>query len=584
MSKRTLTGLAAVGAVAALVTAACGGSSSSTAPTAVVHFNQAATSVVNPSSHKGGTIVFDNSSGPDSTDAGNTYYAFNLNFTRLYATPLTTYSSAPGSAGLAVVPGLATALGTPSNGNKTWTYHLKSGVVFSDGTPVTSADVKYAVERTFDRSVLPNGPSYFASLLAGNAAKYPGPFKDRSKNLYGLTSVTTPNASTIVFNLKEPFADFNYVVAFPQTAPVPPAKDTGTNYQLKPLSTGPYMISSYQLNKQYTLVPNPKWNPSWDPQVKQLASKIIVNLNVNANDIDNRLLAGDIQMDQAGSGVQAAARARILSSQTLKANSDDPVTGFMWFYYINTKVPPLNNVHCREAVEFAANKTNLQTAYGGPYGGNIASTAMPPTVKGYSKFDLYHAYSKPGGDIAAAKQQLSLCGHPSGFSTNIAYRSDRPREVASATALQASLSAAGIKATLKGFTAASYYGNFAGVPTYVHSHDLGILAGGWGPDWPNAYGWGWALFDGGSIVPAGNTNIAELNDPNVNNLFLKLEAATSAAQSLAISKEIDLAVMKDAVMLPATYNKALLYRSPSLTNVNVNEYYGMYNYGILGMK
>jgi peptide/nickel transport system substrate-binding protein len=580
MSRRTLTGLAAVGAVAALVTAACGGSSSTTS-TSTVKFNQASTGVVAPSSHKGGTIVFDNSSGPDSTDAGNTYYAFNLNFTRLYATPLTTYSSAPGSAGLAVVPALATSLGIPSNGNKTWTYHIKSGVKFEDGTPVTTADVKYAVERTFDRTVLANGPSYFATLLAGNAATYKGPFKDKTGNL---TSVTTPNATTIVFNLKVPFADFNYVVAFPQTAPVPPSKDTGTNYQLHPQSTGPYKFQSYSLNKQYVLVPNPMWNPSWDPQVKQLASKIIVNLNVNANDIDSRLLAGDIQMDQAGSGVQAAARARILSSNTLKANSDDPVTGFMWFYYLNTKVPPLNNVHCRMAVEFAANKTNLQTAYGGPYGGTIGHTAMPPTVTGYYNFDLYHAVSMPGGDVAAAKQQLSLCGHPSGFTTNIAYRSDRPREVASATALQAALSAVGIKTTLKGYTAASYYGNFAGVPTYVHSHDLGILAGGWGPDWPGAYGWGWAIFDGAAIAPAGNANIAELNDPHVNSLFLSLEAATSASARLTISKEIDLAVMQDAVMLPATYNKALLYRSPDLTNVNVNEYYGMYNYGILGHK
>src|SRR6516225_2778607 len=534
-SRRTMTGLAAVGAVAALVTAACGGSST-TGSTATVHFNQAVTSVVNPSSHKGGTIIFDNSSGPDSTDAGNTYYAFNLNFTRLYATPLTTYKACPGSCGLAVVPGLATALGTPSNGNKTWTFHLKSGVKFSDGTPVTSSDVKYAVERTFDRTVLPNGPSYFASLLAGNAAKYPGPFKDRSKNLMALTAITTPNPTTIVFNLKEPFADFNYVTAFPQTAPVPPAKDTGTNYQLKPLSTGPYMISSYQLNKQYTLVPNPQWNPSWNPQVKQLASKIIVNLNVNAVDIDNRLLAGDIQMDQAGSGVQAAARARILSNPTLKSNSDNPVNGFMWFYYINTKVPPLNNVHCRMAVEYAVNKTEMQTAYGGPYGGNIASTAIPPTVIGYSKFDMYNALTKPGGDTAAAKQQLQMCGQPSGFNVNIAYRSDRPREVSSSQALQASLATVGIKATLKGYTAANYYGNFAGVPNYVHSHNLGLLAGGWGPDWPDAYGWGWALFNSKAIVPAGNANISELADPNVDGLFNQLEAATSDSARTSISE------------------------------------------------
>jgi peptide/nickel transport system substrate-binding protein len=584
MSRYTTGGLAALGISAALVVAACSTSSGSSSTTGSVAFNTGVNSVVNPSTAKGGTIIFDNTSAPDSTDAGNTYYAFNLNFTRLYATPLTTYKSCPGSCGQQLVPALAATLGVPSDGYKTWTYHIRTGVKFEDGTPVTSQDVKYAVERTFDRSVLPNGPSYFSSLLAGNAATYPGPFKDRSKNLMGLTSVDTPDASTIVFHLNQPFADFDYVVAFPQTAPVPPDKDTGTNYQLHPLSTGPYMFQSYQPNKQYTLVPNPQWNPSWDPEVKQLASKIIVNLNVNANDIDNRLLAGEIQVDQAGSGVQAAARARILSSSSLTAQADDPVTGFMWFYYINTKVAPLNNVHCRMAIEFAANKTNLQTAYGGPYGGNIASTAIPPTVDGYSNFDLYHALSMPGGDIAAAKQQLQLCGQPNGFNLNIAYRSDRPREVSSSQALQASLAAVGIKATLSGYPSTTYFSDFAGVPNYVHTHQLGLLAGGWGPDWPDAYGWGWALFDGASIIPAGNANVAEENNPVINSLFRQLEEATSNSQRVSISQQIDMQVMKDAVLLPAVYSKALLYRGPNLTNVFVQSYYGMYDYGTLGMK
>ena len=68
----------------------------------------------------------------------------------------------------------------------------------------------------------------------------------------GLNAVQTPNATTIVFHLAKPFADFNYVVAIPQSAPVPPNKDTGTNYQLHPISTGPYKFQSYQLNKTTT--------------------------------------------------------------------------------------------------------------------------------------------------------------------------------------------------------------------------------------------------------------------------------------------------------------------------------------------
>jgi peptide/nickel transport system substrate-binding protein len=377
----------------------------------------------------------------------------------------------------------------------------------------------------------------------------------------------------------------NYVVAIPQTAPVPQSKDKGANYQLDPISSGPYMFQSYQLNKQMTLVKNPNWNPALDPQVKQLPDKIVVNLNVNANDIDNRLIAGDIQVDQAGSGVQSAARAKILSNPTLKANSDNPVNGFMWFEYINTKVAPLNNVHCRRAVQYAANKTTLQNAYGGPYGGAIASTAMPPTVIGYQKFDQYSALSKPGGDVANAKKELAACGQPNGFTTGMAYRSDRPREVQASQALQASLGAVGIKLQLHGYPSGTYYSNYGGVPTYVHSHDLGISTGGWGPDWPDAWGWFDQLVDGKAIASAGNTNIGELNDPVVNNYLDKMQApGVSQSEKSTIANQIDVQVMKDAVMLPAVYSKALLYRPPGLTNVTVQTAAGMYDYGSLGTK
>ena len=179
--------------------------------------------MVNPSAKKtSGTLAFGLSSTPDSTDPGNTYYAFMWNFTRLYTMPLMTYKSCPGSCGLQVVPDLATAPGIVSDNGLTWTYHLKPNVKFEDGTTVTSADVKYAVERTFDRGLFPLGPSYYPLLLAGNAKTYPGPYKDRSKNLMGLTAVQTPNPATIVFHLAHPFADFNYVAAIPQSAPVPP--------------------------------------------------------------------------------------------------------------------------------------------------------------------------------------------------------------------------------------------------------------------------------------------------------------------------------------------------------------------------
>jgi peptide/nickel transport system substrate-binding protein len=590
MERRRIMGLAAFGAVATLALAACGGGGSSSSggsgSSSAASFNAAVTGVVNPSAKKtSGTLTFGLSSTPDSTDPGNTYYAFMWNFARLYTRPLMTYKSCPGPCGLQVVPDLATAPGIVSNNGLTWTYHLKPNVKFEDGTTVTSADVKYAVERTFDRTLFPLGPSYYPLLLAGNAKTYPGPYKDRQKNEFGLTAVQTPNPTTIVFHLVKPFADFNYVAAIPQSAPVPPSKDTGANYQLHPMSTGPYKFQSYQLNKQLTLVPNTFWNASTDPNAKQLVSKITVTINMNANDIDNRLLAGDLSVDMAGTGVQAAARAKILSSPSLKAQSDNPLSGFLWFAYLNTIVKPMNNVHCRMAVEYAANKVNLQTAYGGAYaGGAIASTVSPPTVVGHKNFDLYEATSKPQGDVAKAKEQLKLCGQPNGFTTGIGYRSDRPKEVAAATALQQALSQAGIKTTLHGYPAGTYYANFAGVPKYVHQHSLGIDFGGWAPDWPDGYGFFNFISAGNTIGAAGNTNIEELNDPLVNSLLTKMAAANNAATRNSYTSQIDLQIMKDAGILPEVYAKSLLYRSPNLTNVYVQSYYGMYNYAVLGLK
>jgi peptide/nickel transport system substrate-binding protein len=590
LSRRRSLAVAAGAAVAALALAACGGGSSSTATggassssgtttTSNAAYNAGVNGVVNPSTKTGGTLSFAMSNTPDSLDPGNTYYAWTWNFSRLYATPLTTFKSAPGSAGNTLVPGIATSLGQVSPNGLVWTYHIKQGLKFSDGTPITSADVKYAVERTYDRSVLANGPNYFQNLLADPS--YKGPYKDPKGNL---TSVTTPDPSTIQFHLVAPFPDFDYVASIPQTAPVPQAKDTGANYQLDPVSSGPYEFQSYQLNKQATLVPNPNWTPSEDTEAKQVNSKITITFNVNADTIDNELLAGTLDVDAAGTGVQAAARAKILSSSSLKTYADDTIVPRLWFVYLNTKVAPLTNVACRQAIEYAANKTDLQTAFGGPVaGGDIATTLLLPGMGGYTAFDLYNAKSQPTGDVTDAKQALAKCGQPNGFTVGAAYRTDRPKEVAAATALQAALKKVGITLQLHGYPSGSYYTNFAGAPNYVHQHNLGVDFGGWSPDWPDGFGMLDELINGNTIVPTGNTNISELNDPVINKLFTSTQkVGLTQAQISAIYGQIDHQAMNDAAILPEVYSKTLLYRGPNLTNAYIESPFGMYNYAVLG--
>jgi len=582
MKRSSAIPLTAAGVTVLLAIAACTGSKPG-AREAPGGYNAALNKVFNASSHEGGTIVFDDSTVPDSTDPGNTYHAEIWNLVRLYGRALVTYKSAPGAAGMQLVPDLATSLGKVSDNGLTWTYHLKPGIRYESGATVTSQDVKYAIERSYARYLLPNGPGYFTVLLKDPG--YPGPYKDNTPGRLGLTSVGTPDPATIVFHLQRPFSDFDYVAALPQTVPVPAAQDTGASYQLHPVSTGPYRFRSYQPGKQLTLVKNPHWDPATDPNRSQLADKIVVNLNVNADRIDQNLIHNFADLDLAGTGVGTAARAQILASAPLKDNADNALTNLVWFTYINTKVKPLDNVHCRRAVEYAADKVIFQTAYGGPVaGGNIASTVLPPNLTGYQKFDLYEAAAKPHGDLAKARQELAACGQPGGFSTAIAFHIDQPKEKIAAAGEQQALARAGISVTLQGYPSATFFSDFAGVPNYVHQHHLGLAISGWAPDWPDGFGFLYYLTAGPVISPADNSNVSELNDPAVNGMFTTALATTSAAARTRIWSQIDRQVMSDAAILPGVYAKALLYRNPHLTNVYVHTYYSMYDYASLGLK
>lgn len=573
--------LACVGAAVGIGLAACSGTSGG-GSAAGAGYNAAISTVVNPSSRTGGTLVFGNSGDWDSIDPGNTYYGYSWDFARLYTRTLTTYAAKPGAAGEMLVPDLATSLGTVSDNGLTWTYHLKPGVKLEDGETITSQMIKYAIERTASYStVLPIGPVYWKTYLTD--PRYPGAFSDNTPGKMGLSGISTPGPATIVFHLSRPMAEFGNLVSMPEAAPVPPARDTGADYYKHPLSSGPYKVQSYTPGKQLVLVKNPEWNPATDPVRRQLVNKIVVNLNVR--DLDNQLFAGNADIGVEGTGVQPADEAKVLASPALKANADDPVTGFDWYAAISTVVPPLNNLSCRQAVEYAADHVALQNAYGGAIGGDIAPSMLPPTIPGAqsASFDPYEFLSKPHGDLQKARAALAACGHPDGFTTTISYRNNLPKETAAATALQAALARAGIKASLFGYPSGQV-SSYAGTPGFVHGHDLGINLYGWGPDWPSGFGYLYAISDGNAILPDGNSNISELNDPRVNSLLSTAMTTLSASARAAIYGQADKLITQDAAFLPAVYARALLYRNPDVTNVYVNQALDMYDYSRMGLK
>lgn len=536
----------------------------------------ALTSIVNPTDKKGGTVTYEHASGPDSLDPGDTYYGWVQNFSRLYGRSLVTFKPAAGDEGLEVVPDLATSLGKPSADAKTWTYTLRKGVKFEDGTEVTSKDVKYAVERSnFAPEALSNGPTYFKAYLEGGD-KYKGPYKDKSAE--GLKSIETPDDYTIVFKLNKPFADMDYLATFSQTAPVPQKADKGASYVQKIVSSGPYKFSAYDEGKGATLVRNPEWDPKTDPIRKALPDKIELKFNVNATTIDDHLLDDTITAGIEGTGLQSKTQPKVLAKAAEKAKTDNPYGGVLQYMALNVNVKPFDNIECRKAVQYAVDKQSLIDAIGGSVKGDPATTVIPPSVAGYKKFDLYPTEGNKG-DIAKAKEHLAKCGQPNGFKTTLTARSDRPDEILAATQLQNSLKKIGITAEIKQFPANKYFTDFAGVPNWVHKNNAGMLMMQWGADWPTGFGFLDQIVNGTAIKPSGGTNLMELDDKGVNDLLVKGIGTVDTEARNATWGEVDQKVMENASVVPLAYRKSLLYRPDSAANVTVtNAYLGMYDY------
>jgi peptide/nickel transport system substrate-binding protein len=581
-------GLAAVGISATLLVAACGGGGGasnqqgSSNQSAQAGFNAASTGIVNPSDKKGGTLKFANSGDWDSLDPGETYYQYSWNFARLYGRPLMMAKSAPGKEGAQMVPDLAEAPGQASDNAKTWTYKIRKGVKFDDGTEVTSADVKYAVLRSTDKQTFPNGPAYWDNLL-NLPSGYKGPYK--TPNMNTDSAIEIPDEYTIVFHMKKPFAAFDYLAQQPNTMPVPKDKDTGAKYRNSIVSTGPYKFADLQPGKSFNLVRNDQWDPATDPNRKALPDRIEVSLNVNADDIDNRIIAGDLDIDVAGTGVQPAAQSRVLQDPTLKENADNPLSIRLWYTSITPTVAPLDNIECRKAIMYAMDRTGYQTAYGGQFaGGDLATTLLPPTIPGHTDFDLYPNGPDHKGDLDAAKKSLADCGQPNGFETNIGYRAERPKEKATAEAFQQALGRVGIKVTLKPFPQGDYFAQYCGLPPYVVKNKLGLCVNGWAADWPDGFGFLSQITDSRVIRETGGSSNISVRIPEVDQMLDKALTELDTSKRNQMWGEIDKRVMQEAVIYPGVYSKALLVRSKNATNIFVSDAQSMYDYVGLGAQ
>ncbi|MFH9862318.1 ABC transporter substrate-binding protein [Streptomyces sp. NPDC017202] len=589
-SGRRKQAIAAAAAVAALLTtAACGGGSDdgdNGSKTGAAGFDAANNKVAQASAaKKGGTLKFGAAQDADSWDTTRGYYGMMWNFARYYSRQLVTNKAEPGAAGAEITPDLATATAKVTDDGKTYTYTLRDGITWEDGKPITSKDVKYGIERVWAQDVLSGGPTYLKDVLDPKG-EYKGPYKDTSADKLGLKAIETPDDKTIVFKLPVANSDFEEMLALVSASPVRQDMDTKAKYGLKPFSSGPYKFASYSPGKDLKLVRNTNWKQASDPVRKAYPDEITIKFFSDANQLDQRLLSGDLDLDLNQTGMSPQGRTTALKQH--KANLDNPVSGYVRYAVFPQSVAPFDKLECRKAVILGADHVSLQTARGGPIaGGDIGTNMLPPSVPGAEgqKYDPYKlAGDNKSGNVAEAKAALKACGQPNGFKTTIAVRNNKPVEVATAQSLQASLKKIGITAEIDQYDGSQTAG-IIGSPSNVKKKGYGIIIMGWGPDFPSVQGFGLPLWNSKYIAESGNNNYALINDKTIDGLFAQYVTTLDDAGKTKIATEINHKVMEGAYYLPFVFEKFINWRSDNLANVYTTDgYSGQYDFVNLGLK
>ncbi|MEU9620187.1 ABC transporter substrate-binding protein [Streptomyces sp. NPDC088251] len=528
---------------------------------------------------KGGTLTVLNSKPQEDFDPARLYTSGGGNVPSLVFRTLTTRNRENGAAGAKVVPDLATDLGTPSKNATVWTYTLKDGLKYEDGTAITSADIKYGIERSF-AAELSGGAPYLRDWLIGGA-DYQGPYKDKK----GLDSIETPDAKTIVFHLDKPEGEFPFLATQTQTTPVPKAKDTGTKYEEHPIASGPYKVVKNEGDgERLVLERNPHWSAATDEERKAYPDRIDVRSGLDSAVINQRLAASqgaDAAAVTTDTNLGPAELAKVTGDKKLAARVGTGHFGYTNYIAFNPKVKPFDDPKVRQAISYAVDRSSVVNAAGGSSLAEPATTFLPDQKAfGYTPYD--HFPAGKSGNAAKAKELLKEAGHPKGLTVTLTHSNDKDFATSPeiATALQEALKKAGITVKLQGLESNDYSDT-----VYNVKSEPGFFLGGWGADWPSGGPFFAPVFDGRQIVRSGyNFNSGQLNDPAVNKEIDEINQLTDLDAAAKRWGALDGKVGEQALTVPLFHPVYKRLYGESVKNVVISDWTGVLDISQVAVK
>ena len=471
----------------ALIAAACGGGGGSSSTK-----SSSSTTTSNAATGKSFAVFkIATDTGTDYLDPGLSYTVEGWGVMWNVYLPLLGYKHVNGPDGATIVPYLAQDLPKVSSDGKTYTLTLRKGIKYSDGTAVKASDFKATIERDF--KIDSPGVGFFGNIVG--ASQY-------GKTKTGSISGITANDSTgvITINLTEPQGDFENILATEFAAPVPastPAKDQSTT---PAPSTGPYMIQSYTPNKTIVEVRNPNFDatmyggnvPVGNPD------KVVWDIIGDDNVALQRVISGQDQW----LGYHPIPPDRL---STVQSKYPDQIKLFTpantYYFFMNTRVAPFNNLKVRQAVNYAINRQALVRAYGGL--ATPTENVLPPTYPQYKKLNLYPY------NLAKAKSLIAASGDK-GMAVTV-WNHDRGLDPRATAYLTDVLNSIGLKATQKIVNSAVYWTTIGNQATKAQ-----IGFADWFQDYPHPLDWFDVLLNGERITQTHNNNYANFNDASIN--------------------------------------------------------------------
>jgi peptide/nickel transport system substrate-binding protein len=474
-----------------------------------------------------------------------------------------------------LVPDLATDTGVATNGGKVWRFTLRGSATWQDGRPVTCADVKYGVSRTFATTQITGSTANSVALLdvPGNAdgsSTYTGPYL--KKGQAGYDKAVTCSGQTITFRLRRPVLDFNQVVALLAYGPVRADKDQGAASNTEIFSNGPYVLRGpWVPGRGATFVRNPYWDAATDRIRGAHPGRIDFQEGIAVETAVSRIMtsSGRDSFAVTADSAPPALQSNIMLTPAIRRRSTDPRAPLVDYLVPNFSRPTMANVSVRQALAVATNRESYVAALGG-------DTAAEATYAVINKSLPAHQDSNPlgvppRGDATRARALLQASGVALPVSITVAYRKGTMADKAMA-ALQQGWQDAGFRVTLDA-VAKDY---FTTVATVQNSRGYDVMWAVGSAEWPSGSSLIPSLFDSrGNLTATSSGQDYGRFDSDAFNA--KIDAAALVPDASDREKawgKLDEELSSQVAVIPLTNQKSVFVHGPGVTSYIDNQALG----------